>query len=76
MDDENYQKDTAGQETTSHLGPQELVGMIIMHVDDLLGAGCPSSPRYNAEFPVLAAALKESRADVGCPQSPLHSGGQ
>ena len=48
VDDEHYQKDTAGQEKTSHLGPQELVGMIIMHVDDLLGAGCPSSPRYNA----------------------------
>ena len=48
VDDENYQKDTSQQNNTSHLGSQELVGVIIMHVDDLLGAGCPSSPRYNA----------------------------
>ena len=35
VDDENYQKDTSKLNNTSHLGSQELVGMIIMHVDDL-----------------------------------------
>ena len=35
------------------LGPKRLCGMVIMHVDDMLGAGCPNSPRYKAVTDLL-----------------------
>ena len=37
--------DSVHQEVSS-LGEEKLVGMIIMHVDDMLGSGCSKSPRY------------------------------
>ena len=37
----------------SSLGPERLRGMVIMHVDDMLGAGCPRSPRYKAVTDLL-----------------------
>ena len=37
----------------STLGPERLCGMVIMHVDDMLDAGCPHSPRYKAVTDLL-----------------------
>ena len=47
-DDVNYNPEDPVHEKVKSLGPQKLVGMVIMHVDDLLGVGCMDSPRYRS----------------------------
>ena len=42
----NYNADDPIHEQVRSLGDEKLVGMIIMHVDDMLGSGYPQSPRY------------------------------
>ena len=46
IDSPNYDADDPIHEQVRSLGDEKLVGMIIMHVDDMLGSGCPQSPRY------------------------------
>ena len=55
-DDEHFDENDPVRQTVSSLGSQKLVGMVITHVDDLLGAGCPQSPRYQA----VVKQLKEN----------------
>ena len=52
-DDPEYSDDDPIHKETSTLGPEKLCGMVIMHVDDMLGAGCPRSPRYKAVTDML-----------------------
>ena len=45
-DSSSYDTDDPIHQEVSSLGDDKLVGMVIMHVDDMLGSGCPKSPRY------------------------------
>ena len=45
-DSSSYDADDPVHQEVSSLGDDKLVGMVIMHVDDMLGSGCPKSPRY------------------------------
>ena len=48
-DDDNYTEHDPVHQQVNSLGAERLVGMVIMRVDDVLGAGCPNSPRYAAK---------------------------
>ena len=58
--------------------------MVIMHVDDMLGAGCPRSPRYKAVTDMLRAnfAFRERKEDLpkleycGCELEKTEEGGR
>ena len=56
-DDPEYSDDDPIHKETSTLGPEKLCGMVIMHVDDMLGAGCPRSPRYKAVTDMLRSTF-------------------
>ena len=45
-DSSSYDTDDPIHQEVSSLGDDKLVGMVITHVDDMLGSGCPKSPRY------------------------------
>ena len=45
-DSKTYDEKDEVRQQVSSLGPERLVGMVIMHVDDMLGRGCTVSPRY------------------------------
>ena len=49
----DYKAEDSIYEEVSSLGSERLCGMVIMHVDDMLGAGCPKSPRYKAVTDLL-----------------------
>ena len=55
-DDDHFNEHDPIHQQVNSLGSERLVGMVIMHVDDLLGAGCPNSPRYAA----VVEQLKEN----------------
>ena len=52
-DSPDYKAEDPIYEEVSSLGPERLCGMVIMHVHDMLGAGCPRSPRYKAVTDLL-----------------------
>ena len=45
-DSKTYDEKDEVHQQVSSLGPERLVGMLIMHVDDMLGSDCTLSPRY------------------------------
>ena len=83
LDDENYNPDDPVHSEVNALGDRRLVGMVIMHVDDLLGAGCLKSPRYQAVVSQLKAnfSFREWKEDqkileyCGCELEKLDDGG-
>lgn len=53
LDDSNYDANDPIYEIVNSFGEHRMVGIIIMHVDDLLGAGCYNNPRYQAVVEML-----------------------
>ena len=43
--------------TDAVFGPSQMCGMVIMHVDDMLGAGCPTSERYRKTIEDLKSSF-------------------
>ena len=83
-DDSNFNENDPIHEETSTLGPEKLCGMVIMRVDDMLGAGCPKSPRYKAVTDLLRAnfSFREWKEDLprleycGCELEKTPEGGR
>eukprot|EP00913_Durusdinium_trenchii_P003738 g3460.t1 len=83
LDDEHYDPADPVHTEVSGLGERRLVGMVIMHVDDLLGAGCLKSPRYQAVVEQLKSnfSFREWKEDqkileyCGCELEKLDEGG-
>ena len=83
-DDNHFNENDPIHEETSTLGPEKLCGMVIMHVDDMLGAGCPKSPRYKAVTDLLRAnfSFREWKEDLpkleycGCELEKTPEGGR
>ena len=84
LDDPNYDASDPVHETVNSFGDHRMVGMIIMHVDDLLGTGCPNSPRYQAVVAMLKSnfSFREWKEEqrvleyCGCELEKTSSGGR
>ena len=83
-DDPDYDEHNPIHQETATLGTEKLCGMVIMHVDDMLGAGCPRSPRYKAVTDMLRAnfSFREWKEDLpkleycGCELEKTEEGGR
>ena len=84
LDDPNYDANDPVHETVSSFGDHRMVGTIITHVDDLLGTGCPHSPRYQAVVEMLKNnfSFREWKEEqpvleyCGCELEKTNSGGR
>ena len=83
-DSPNYDAQDPVHQTVQSLGDERLVGMIIMHVDDMLGSGCLDSPRYQEVVRTLkdTFSFREWKQDLdkleycGCELTKTKEGGR
>ena len=83
-DSTNYDAQDPVHQTVQSLGDERLVGMIIMHVDDMLGSGCLNSPRYQEVVHTLKEtfSFREWKQDLdqleycGCELTKTEEGGR